>query len=374
MLVVLFFSPLLPLYAVTPIEVSKTIKETSKTLDLKTLTQQAELGDKQAQFELASLYMQGKQTPKNEEKGIYWLRKSAEQNHAGSQYVLGCLYLNGEAECLKDYKKAIYLLTKSAEQGILKAQYQLGIVYYNGECIPQDYQRAFYWINKASQYGDEEAQIALGMLYYEGKGVVKNDQKAINWITIPAEKGNVSAQMLCGEIYEQYGNFKLAYTWYSLATIQEEEDALENRNRVATKLSVQQLAEAQKLTRIIYQQIERNKPKTILKTVKDTHELKELFDFSPYLEGVTQRIRRNFNSPSEDNTFKSVVAFSLSRSGDVSEVRLLHSSGVPSFDEASLSAIRSSAPFRSFPPDADKPSIEVRLTFPNVEIEPTTVN
>ncbi len=87
------------------------------------------------------------------------------------------------------------------------------------------------------------------------------------------------------------------------------------------------------------------------------------FDFAPYISGVTQRIKRNFNPPSKDDSLKAVVIFTISRSGGVSGVRLLRSSGLPLFDEAALSAIKSSAPFRTFPPDADKPSIQMEFSF-----------
>jgi TonB family protein len=87
------------------------------------------------------------------------------------------------------------------------------------------------------------------------------------------------------------------------------------------------------------------------------------FDFGPYISGVTQRIKRNFNPPSKDDSLKAVVIFTISRSGGVSGVRLLRSSGLPMFDEAALSAVRASAPFRTFPPDADKSSIQMEFSF-----------
>jgi protein TonB len=87
------------------------------------------------------------------------------------------------------------------------------------------------------------------------------------------------------------------------------------------------------------------------------------FDFGPYIASVTQRIKRNFNPPSKDDSLKAVVLFSIARSGSVSGVRILRSSGLPMFDDAALSAIRVSSPFRSFPPEASKSSIQMEFTF-----------
>jgi len=381
MLVVLFLSPLLPLYAVTPMEVSKTIKETPKTIDLQALIQEAELGNREAQFKLGYLYNKGQGVTKNITKAVYWLRKAVEQNHAGSQCFLGLMYLKGLEEFPKDNKKAVYLLTKSAEQEVPFAQLWLGRVYLNGEVVPQDYQRAFYWLNKATRNGDIEAPAILGSMYFHGEGVPKNTEKALFWMTTSAKQGYSDAQIMVANLYAYLGNYKLAYVWFSIITIQGELENQIKRDHVASKLSAKQLTEAQQLARSIHQQIEKNTSKVIeddytliTETLKNLSEEDETFDFLPYLEGVIQRIKRNFSISAEDNTLKTIVSFTISRSGSVSGIHLVNSSGSALFDQTSLSAIRSSAPFRSFPPDADKPSIEVRLTFPNVEIEPATVN
>jgi TonB family protein len=87
------------------------------------------------------------------------------------------------------------------------------------------------------------------------------------------------------------------------------------------------------------------------------------FDFAPYMAGVTQRLRRNWTPPSEDATLKTVAVFTVSRNGNVSNLRILRSSGSSMHDAAALSAIRASSPFRSFPPDADKQAIQIEFSF-----------
>ena len=53
-----------------------------------------------------------------------WLKKSALQENADAQYLLGVMYFNGEG-VKKDRSNAIRGYKKSAEKGNLKAQYEL---------------------------------------------------------------------------------------------------------------------------------------------------------------------------------------------------------------------------------------------------------
>jgi protein TonB len=58
-----------------------------------------------------------------------------------------------------------------------------------------------------------------------------------------------------------------------------------------------------------------------------------------------------------------VVRFFLMKDGRVEGLRLLVSSGIPPFDNASLQAIRNSSPFRPLPPDFPNPREGVTITF-----------
>ena len=56
----------------------------------------AESGDVEAQFDLAYMYANGNEVPKNDKTALKWYTKAAEQGHNLAQFNLGVKYANGE--------------------------------------------------------------------------------------------------------------------------------------------------------------------------------------------------------------------------------------------------------------------------------------
>ncbi|WP_318012208.1 TonB family protein [Mesorhizobium sp. ESP6-5] len=56
-----------------------------------------------------------------------------------------------------------------------------------------------------------------------------------------------------------------------------------------------------------------------------------------------------------------VVAFAIGRKGDIDQLRILESSGSPTFDEAALGIVRKAAPFPPIPSQASNPSLEFEV-------------
>lgn len=54
----------------------------------------ANLGDPEAQNQIGLLYQLGIGFEQSTSEALIWFPKSAEQGHAGSQYIFGCLYLD----------------------------------------------------------------------------------------------------------------------------------------------------------------------------------------------------------------------------------------------------------------------------------------
>ena len=72
--------------------------------------------------------------------------------------------------------------------------------------------------------------------------------------------------------------------------------------------------------------------------------------FSGYISKITYIIISNFNIPlSQYLHFKSIIAFKITKSGLVYNVRLVKSSGSSYFDAQSIAAVKSSAPLPSPP-------------------------
>ena len=81
----------------------------------KELTAKAERGDAQAQLNLAMMYFQSNGVDQSDRKGVFWLRKSAEQGLAAAQRNLGTVYEIGLAT-RKNLVEADKWYTLSARQ------------------------------------------------------------------------------------------------------------------------------------------------------------------------------------------------------------------------------------------------------------------
>jgi TPR repeat protein len=120
-----------------------------------------------------------------------------------------------------DYTTAYRLFKPMAQQGMPEAQFILGLMYDNGRGVPQDYAMAVKWYRKAAEQGIAKAQFNLGVSYEDGQGVPQN--------------------------------YILAYMLFDLASSalarEGRERAIKNRNSVASKMTLEQIAEAQLLAR-----------------------------------------------------------------------------------------------------------------------------
>jgi TPR repeat protein len=114
-----------------------------------------------------------------------------------------------------DYAMALRLWEPLAKQGNSIAQGNLGVMYLNGHGVPQNYAEAAKWFRLAANQGHAGAQSMLGLLYVQGQGVPQN--------------------------------YAMAHMWFNLASAAGEELASTNRDRIASKMTASQIAEAQKL-------------------------------------------------------------------------------------------------------------------------------
>jgi TPR repeat protein len=90
----------------------------------------------------------------------------------------------------QDGKLAVQWYREAANQSHAHAQYILGVMYYNGQGVPRDYKLAVQWYRKAAERGHEYAQINLGGMYDRGQGVPQDSVTAHMWANISAANGN----------------------------------------------------------------------------------------------------------------------------------------------------------------------------------------
>ncbi len=120
-----------------------------------------------------------------------------------------------------DYVRAMELFRQLAEQGHQWAQRRVASMYAEGRGVPQDYQEAVKWYQLAAAQGNQLAQTNLAMMYSNGTGVPQD--------------------------------FPRAYMWFSLAAAassgDSEERAASDRDRMAAKMTPEQITTAQAMAR-----------------------------------------------------------------------------------------------------------------------------
>ncbi len=86
-------------------------------------------------------------------------------------------------------------------------------------------------------------------------------------------------------------------------------------------------------------------------------------DFGPYMRELQRRIKLNWQPPKEKVSQSVVTIFSIDKSGELLNERILKSSGNEEYDNIALQTLRSSAPFRPLPAKFTGNKVDVQFTF-----------
>ena len=133
-------------------------------------------------------------------------------------------------------------------------------MYAHGEGVRQDCAEGLKWYRLAADQGDVVSQANLGTIYFRGECAPRDYAEALKWYRLSADQGFVGAQYTLGELYAKGEgvprDYVVAHMWYSLAAAQAEsgggdlsKSAAAARDKVASKMTPAQIAEAQKLAR-----------------------------------------------------------------------------------------------------------------------------
>ena len=130
----------------------------------------------------------------------------------------GALTAGERAYARHDYTNAARLLLPEAQSGRPLAQTYLGYMYQNGLGVPRDYAVAAGWLVQAADQGEPTAQFLLGLLFDKGFGVPKDWVQAEVWLNLAASQASANERDYWSRV----------------------------RDAVAQKLTLNQLAEAQR--------------------------------------------------------------------------------------------------------------------------------
>ena len=178
--------------------------------------QEARQGNSNAQFDVASMYQNGRGVSPSRSEAIEWYKKaaaqdnekavsrlqllqaneerfnkelaSAEGGNKESQYKLGNMYTEGIGTNI-DLAKAAEAFEQSASQGYAKAEYKLGLIYYEGTGVKTSMKTAFKWFRQAADKGYAVAQYYLGKMYASGSGVKRDYATSLEWYTKAVDGG-----------------------------------------------------------------------------------------------------------------------------------------------------------------------------------------
>ncbi len=81
-----------------------------------------------------------------------------------------------------------------------------------------------------------------------------------------------------------------------------------------------------------------------------------------YVAHVSRKIRKNWPKPEVDERKELTVSFLVDKDGEISELKVLKSTGSEEIDQNGLDAITKSAPFEK-PPEEMKTPKKLRLSF-----------
>lgn len=85
--------------------------------------------------------------------------------------------------------------------------------------------------------------------------------------------------------------------------------------------------------------------------------------WGPYMRELESRIKRNWHPPKGDTSKRVVLLFKIGRRGELLSAKVSKPSGSSANDQAAMSAVQMSAPFKALPPEFTGSSVEIEFTF-----------
>lgn len=173
----------------------------------------ADNGDGAAMLLLAQSMLWEPMNSADQEKGLEWLRKAADQKLPDALNLLALSYLEGRYGVGKDSAKGIELLQQAADSSPQGA-FNLGENYHVGRYVEKNHRKARELFEKAAKANHPDAQNMLGAMASRGEGGLRLDRDvAKDWFGKAAANGSAEgkanlAQVLMEEKSTDYARIK----------------------------------------------------------------------------------------------------------------------------------------------------------------------
>ena len=177
--------------AAAPKSVAPTVLDIAVGND--SLRKAASSGDANAQFVIATRYLNGENVAPDAAKAAYWYGRAAVTGLAPAQYRMATLYERGTG-VEKNMQAALSWYERAAALGNVKAMHNAAVISAGNDAGAPDYPRAFKWFMLAAQHGLKDSQFNLAVLTERGMGTKVNLAEALFWYDAAAAQGDQDAK------------------------------------------------------------------------------------------------------------------------------------------------------------------------------------
>ncbi|WP_180161195.1 tetratricopeptide repeat protein [Acinetobacter sp. YH12040] len=161
------------------------------------LYNRAMAGNKDAQFELAEIYMQS-ENDEHVELAEEWALKAAQLGHVEAMYWLGEGYVVYAKDMLEEdpeesktyFKHAHRWLEQASKHDHPAAILELANFYRRGDVVEKDVAKSIELVEQSAKLGEVQAMRDLAFIYANGLGIDADEEKADFW----NEKANAAEQ------------------------------------------------------------------------------------------------------------------------------------------------------------------------------------
>jgi localization factor PodJL len=157
------------------------------------LRKSALTGDANAQFVIATRYLNGENVAPDAAKAAYWYGRAAVSGLAPAQYRMATLYERGTG-VERNMQAALSWYERAAALGNVKAMHNAAVISAGSDAGAPDYARAFKWFTLAANHGLKDSEFNLAVLVERGMGTTVNLPEALFWYKAAAAQGDTDAK------------------------------------------------------------------------------------------------------------------------------------------------------------------------------------
>jgi localization factor PodJL len=153
----------------------------------------ASKGDANAQFVIATRYLNGENVVADPAKAAYWYGRAAATGLAPAQYRIATLYERGTG-VEKNMQAALSWYERAAALGNVKAMHNAAVISASNDAGAADYAKAYKWFSLAASHGLKDSQFNLAVLVERGMGTKVDLAEALFWYDQAAAQGDLDAR------------------------------------------------------------------------------------------------------------------------------------------------------------------------------------